>query len=150
MRSTPLSSCFTSSRSSLVPPPPSIRSAGFRVLVVDADARIRDLLEALLAAEGYAVLLARDVLHAVRLALQTWPDLALLDLRTPGATGWRFLDLQSESPLLARIPVLVPSELVADLDVEPARRNPFLLARFLEGIRLLTGPWAPRKESLDA
>jgi CheY-like chemotaxis protein len=143
MRSTPLSSCFTSSRSSLAPPPPSIRSTSIRVLVVDADAQIRDLLEQLLEAEGYEVSQARDVPHAARLALQKWPDLALLDLTMPGAAGWQFLDLQSENPLLARIPVLVPSKFVADLEVEAAKRNPFLLASFLEAIRHVTGPRAP-------
>jgi CheY-like chemotaxis protein len=142
MRRTPLSSFFTSSRSSLVPPPPSIRSTSIRVLVVDADAQIRDLLEALLEAEGYVVSLAPDVRNAARLVLQAWPDLALLDLTTPGASGWQFLDLQSGNPLLARIPVLVPSEFVADLEVEAARRNPFLLASFLEAIRDLTAPQA--------
>lgn len=143
MRSTPLSSCFTSTRSSLVPPPPSIRSTKIRVLVVDADAQVRDLLEDLLEAAGYEVSLARDVRNAARLALQKWPDLAVLDLTMPGATGWQFLDLQSENPLLARIPVLVPSEFVADLEVDAARRNPFLLASFLEAIRHVTGPRAP-------
>jgi CheY-like chemotaxis protein len=142
MRSTPLSSCFTSNRSSLVPPPPSIRSTNVRVLVVDADAQIRELLADLLEAEGYAVSLAREVRHAVRLALQTWPDLAILDLTMQGGTGWQFLDLQSENPLLARIPVLVPSEFVADLEFEAGRRNPFLLASFLEAIRHVTGPRA--------
>jgi CheY-like chemotaxis protein len=113
------------------------------VLIVDADAQIRDLLGELLQAEGYEVSLARDVGHAARLVLQAWPDIALLDLTMPGATGWQFLDLQSENPLLARIPVLVPSKLVADLEAEASRRNPFLLASFLEAIRHLTGPLAP-------
>ena len=113
------------------------------MLIVDADAQIRDLLGELLEAEGYEVSLAEDVCHAARLVLQTWPDLALLDLTMPGATGWQFLDLQSENPLLARIPVLVPSEFVADLGVEAGRRNPFLLASFLEAIRHLTGARAP-------
>jgi hypothetical protein len=60
----------------------------------------------------------------------------------PGATGWQFLDLQSQNPLLAQIPVLVPSEFVADLEFEAGRRNPFLLASVLEAIRHVTGPRA--------
>jgi CheY-like chemotaxis protein len=113
------------------------------VLVIDHDERIRALLGEFLSDEGYEVSLAPDEWHAVGVVLQTLPDVALLDLATPGSTGWRFLALQAEHPLLAGIPVLVPSEFVANLEAEKASRSPFLLASFLEAVRRLAGPAVP-------
>jgi len=142
MRWTPLSSCFPSTRSSLVSPPPSVRSFPGRVLVIDGDERIRAFLGKLLSTEGYEVSLAADARGAVTVVLQTRPDLALLDLRMAGSPGWHFLDLQAENPLLVTIPVLVPSEFVADFAVEGVSGNPFLLATFLEAVRRLAYPRA--------
>jgi len=147
MRSTPLRSSFPASRSSLVTPPPSVRSSPRRVLVVDDDRQIRELLGDLLASEGYAVSLACDARHAVRLILNVRPDLALLDLTLPSATGWQFVEWQAEHPLLAGIPILVPSEFVTDLEGGAFAPNPFLLAGFLGAVQRLTGRGPPKERA---
>jgi len=164
MRRTPLSSSFPPSRASIVPPPPSIRASPRRVLVVDDDGQIRELLREILEGEGYAVSLARNARHAVRTILQMRPDLVLIDLSSPSSTGWLFLEMQAEHPLLARIPVLVPSEFVPDLAVETRKGSEPELGSFLYAVHRLTGregtepvprrirrmAWEGKREALDA
>jgi len=58
-----------------------------RVLVVDDDARIRDLLKRYLAQEGFDVLLAEDGRALTRLLLRETVDLIVLDLMLPGEDG---------------------------------------------------------------
>jgi two-component system response regulator MprA len=55
-----------------------------RILVVDDDAGIRDLLRRGLAYEGYTVDAAEDGASALQLALESPPDLAIVDVMLPG------------------------------------------------------------------
>jgi DNA-binding response OmpR family regulator len=61
--------------------------AGNRVLVVDDDQKIVDLVRAYLEKDGYRVLTAHDGLQALDLARQKQPDLMVLDLMLPGIDG---------------------------------------------------------------
>ncbi len=58
-----------------------------RILVVDDDARIRDLLKRYLTQEGLEVLLAEDGRGLNRLLLRETVDLIVLDLMLPGEDG---------------------------------------------------------------
>lgn len=58
-----------------------------RVLVVDDDARIRDLLRRYLSQEGFEVLLAEDAKALNRLLTRETVDLIVLDLMLPGEDG---------------------------------------------------------------
>jgi len=58
-----------------------------RILIVDDDARIRDLLRRYLAQEGFEVLLAEDGRALTRLLLRDSVDLIVLDLMLPGEDG---------------------------------------------------------------
>jgi len=58
-----------------------------RILVVDDEASIREVLGQYLTLEGYAALLAADGAEALRLAQATPPDLVILDLMLPGIDG---------------------------------------------------------------
>ena len=58
-----------------------------RVLVVDDDARIRDLLRRYLSQEGFEVLLAEDARALNRLLQRETADLIVLDLMLPGEDG---------------------------------------------------------------
>jgi DNA-binding response OmpR family regulator len=55
-----------------------------RVLVVDDEEHIRDVLRGYLAAEGFSVLEAADGAEAVRAVRDQRPDLVLLDVMMPG------------------------------------------------------------------
>jgi two-component system response regulator RegX3 len=58
------------------------------VLLVDDDAKIRDLLRLYVEREGHRVLFAADGESALETALRTPPDLILLDVMLPGLDGF--------------------------------------------------------------
>jgi len=60
------------------------------ILVVDDEANIRRVMKGFLEAEGYTVLLAKDVPEA-RKALAAGPALVITDLKMPGGDGLSFL-----------------------------------------------------------
>jgi CheY-like chemotaxis protein len=80
------------------------------VMVVDDDAAIREVVEAVFEAEGYRVLTAADGAEALRL-LRAGPEpgVILLDLRMPRMDGRTFREMQLNDPSLAGLPVVVIS-----------------------------------------
>ncbi|MBS1218098.1 MAG: ompR, partial [Proteobacteria bacterium] len=58
-----------------------------RILVVDDDARLRDLLNRYLSEQGYAVRVVADALDMNRLLARERYDLMILDLMLPGEDG---------------------------------------------------------------
>ena len=79
------------------------------VLVVDDDpdtvATMREILEE----EGHTVLSAKNGREGLEVALQTIPDLVLLDLNMPEMDGRAFLAAMKKSPTLAAVKVVVLS-----------------------------------------
>ena len=58
-----------------------------KILILDDDARIRDLLRRYLAQEGFEVILAEDSKALNRIMLRDAVDLIVLDLMMPGEDG---------------------------------------------------------------
>lgn len=58
-----------------------------KIVIVDDDARIRDLLRRFLAQEGYDVLLAEDARALLRITQRETVDLLVLDVMLPGEDG---------------------------------------------------------------
>jgi DNA-binding response OmpR family regulator len=63
-----------------------------RILVVDDEADILDLLSELLGESGYEVVRAADGREAIRALFQAQPDLVLLDVAMPELDGWQTLE----------------------------------------------------------
>jgi len=80
-----------------------------RVLVVEDESPIRDLVTDSLEEEGYGLEVAASVEEAELRIAEEPPDLIVLDLRLPGRSGWDFLRQRHDDPKLAAIPVLVLS-----------------------------------------
>lgn len=77
-----------------------------RILVVDDEPDIVNMLAHILRPEGYEVLLAYDGISAIDMALQQKPDLILLDLMMPGISGYEACELLKANPATENIPVL--------------------------------------------
>jgi DNA-binding response OmpR family regulator len=91
------------------PGPAVAARAAARVLVVEDEAPIRDLLIEHLEEQGYAPQAAVSIDEANACLAENGASLILLDLMLPGASGWTFLRQRREEPTLAAIPVLVLS-----------------------------------------
>jgi len=63
-----------------------------RVLVVDDEQNIRQVLVYVLEDEGYQVVEAQDGETALRLIERQHPDVIILDMKMPGMDGWEFAD----------------------------------------------------------
>lgn len=73
------------------------------ILIAEDDADIREVLRLYLEGEGFAVAEAADGNTALRLALSSTPDAAILDVMMPGMNGYeltRALRRQSDIPIL--------------------------------------------------
>jgi CheY-like chemotaxis protein len=111
-----------------------------RILVVDDDRGIRQLLVEVLKAEGYVVETAkngRDALVSVR---EQQPDVIVTDLMMPLMDGWTFIRECRRAPGSELIPILVMSahvqvaEMVRDLGVQSFISKPFDLDVMLRAL----------------
>ena len=82
----------------------SVKPAKNRILVVDDDSSVREMLTRVLVGEGYLVWAAADGTAALEIAAAAKVDLVLLDLNLPGKSGWdTFERLTAANPMLAVI-----------------------------------------------
>ena len=80
-----------------------------KILVIEDDADIREVLSLLLSMEGFDVSVAEDGLIGLEYlrSAATLPDLVLLDLVMPFMDGYEFRREQKRDPRLSRIPVII-------------------------------------------
>jgi two-component system phosphate regulon response regulator PhoB len=78
-----------------------------RVLIVEDEEDIRDLLYYNLAREGFRVSIAEDGVQALEKIQQDAPDLVLLDLMLPGLDGLELTRRLRRDPRTAHLPVLM-------------------------------------------
>lgn len=95
-----------------------------RVLVIDDDTNLRQLLKLLFEHHGYQILLAPDGEIGMTLAEGGRPDVILLDVAMPYRSGMEvYLDLQNND-LTANIPVIVCSAALTAREVAAWRTLP--------------------------
>ena len=87
-----------------------------RILVVDDNPINRHLLEAILAKQGYATIMASDGEEAVNLAMSENPDLILLDVMIPRKDGFQVCTEIKQYPAFAETPIIFLSALSAATD----------------------------------
>jgi two-component system, OmpR family, response regulator MprA len=80
-----------------------------RVLVVDDDPEIREIVATALEDDGYTVETASDGVDALRKVSEHEPDAVILDAMMPIMSGWEFLATWRTRPAEHRAPVLVVS-----------------------------------------
>jgi two-component system chemotaxis response regulator CheY len=77
-----------------------------RILVVDDDDSIRELLRLHLSSAGYEVMAAPDAIAAGYLVLKSPPDLIITDVSMPHMDGFEFVAALKADPSLPNIPVI--------------------------------------------
>jgi CheY-like chemotaxis protein len=78
-----------------------------KILVVDDDKSIVDVLQHVLTRKGYSVCVAYDGKEGLAMARQEKPDLIILDLMMPEIDGITASGILFQDPALRQIPVLI-------------------------------------------
>jgi twitching motility two-component system response regulator PilG len=113
-----------------------------RIVVVDDDRSIRDLLKLHLSNAGYAVQAAEDAIVAGHLVLQEAPDLMIVDVQMPYMNGYEFVAALKSDPTTRHIPVVFLSiddhlaEGSAKLGAAAYLKKPVVVDRLLEVVGL--------------
>jgi two-component system chemotaxis response regulator CheY len=81
-------------------------SASCRLLVVDDDANIREMLDMVLVSEGFEVVAVAHGAAALALLDEIKPNVILLDMKMPVMDGWEFLRRYRQRPG-EKVPVVV-------------------------------------------
>jgi DNA-binding response OmpR family regulator len=120
---------------------------GTKILIVDDDQDIRQLLAHRLKADGFEVAFAGDAIAAVNQARKALPDLILLDLMLPAGDGYLVMERLQAMPALEGVPVIVVSALdpvmersrTDDAHIAAYIRKPFQYSDILAAIRETLG-----------
>src|SRR5512133_584362 len=89
-------------------------NSGFRILVIDDDPDIAELLTTILKPQGFTVYHACDGKDGLKLAYELHPDLIILDIMMPMMDGW---DVCARLRELTDIPILILTARVAEADM---------------------------------
>jgi two-component system phosphate regulon response regulator PhoB len=87
-----------------------------KILIVEDDPDIRELLRFNLEKAGYNLFLAEDGEKALTLARKHSPDIILLDLMLPGVDGLEVCRTLKKDPELQRIPIIMVTAKGEELD----------------------------------
>jgi len=89
-----------------------------KILVIEDDKFLRELISQKLLKEGYDIVEAVDGEKGIEVANKEKPDLVLLDLILPGIDGFEVLAKLKADPKLSDIPVIILSNLGQKTDIE--------------------------------
>ena len=78
-----------------------------KILVIDDDTCILQVIELFLDSKGFDVRTASDGISGISIAKEFQPDLIILDVKMPKMSGYMVLRLLSDDPLTQSIPVLL-------------------------------------------
>ncbi len=105
--------------------PRDLRDAnGARILLIEDDQFLRELMTTKLKREGFDVLIAVDGREGASMIQTERPQLVLLDIILPGLDGFSVLQQTrtSSDPKVATIPIVLLSNLGQDSDVQKGRQ----------------------------
>jgi DNA-binding response OmpR family regulator len=86
-----------------------------KILVVEDDLDMVELLRFNLKTEGYALGTAADGIEALQKARSLHPDLILLDLMLPQLDGFAVCDILRRDPKTASIPIIILTAMSSEL-----------------------------------
>ncbi|MBD3258261.1 response regulator [candidate division GN15 bacterium] len=83
-----------------------IKIQAAKVLVVDDEPEITDIVEAFLSDAGYTVNVENQPANALVKAREFLPDVVLLDIMMPGVDGYDICQQLKNDPQLAHVPII--------------------------------------------
>jgi len=89
-----------------------------KILIIEDDKFLRDLISRKIMMEGYEALEAADGESGVEIAVKEKPDLVLLDLILPGINGFQALEKIKNNQVSSKVPVIILSNLAQKEDIE--------------------------------
>jgi len=113
-----------------------------KILVIDDDQSMLQLLRLQLSNAGYEVLLAEDAVVGGRLALSAAPDLMIVDVKMPYMDGYEFVAAAKSDSGTRNIPVIFLTSVddiadrAAELGAAAYLTKPVLADRLLEIVAL--------------
>jgi DNA-binding response OmpR family regulator len=107
-----------------------------KILVVDDESALTDLLDFHLRRAGYEVRTAANGWEAIAAVKQSRPDVMLLDLMLPDLDGFGVCEILRRDPLTATLPIIIVSAWAS-----PDSR---MLGLELGALDYLTKPFSPR------
>lgn len=125
-----------------------------RILVVDDNRDILDLVQRVLQTYGHEVVIARDGLEALQQELTSQPDLLVLDVNLPTLDGWevcRRVKARRSVPIMLLTVRAENADIQRSIDAgaDDHLPKPFDIAEFLERIRRLTAGAASLQRAAD-
>jgi len=117
-----------------------------KILIVDDDVIITDLMKMLVSMEGHQPTTVNDSTQAIAVADSVQPDLITLDLMMPGLTGFELCELLHNDPRFANVPVIIVSarddpaskEKAFEAGAKEYITKPFGVDDFIQKIKELT------------
>ncbi|MFH1392571.1 MAG: response regulator [bacterium] len=89
-----------------------------KILIIEDDQFLKDLLERKLIQAGYQVLSTNDGEEGLKITLEEKPALVLLDILLPSMSGWEILEKMKNNAETSKIPILLLTNLGEKEDVE--------------------------------
>jgi CheY-like chemotaxis protein len=123
---------------------PTVQPRGRKVLVVDDEESMRELLRLHLGNDGYEVIAAEDAVVAGRLVVEQKPDVMIVDVEMPYMNGYEFVAAVKADPSTRDIPIVFlttdanVAEHAIKLRADAYLTKPVTANRLLEVIALLT------------
>jgi signal transduction histidine kinase/DNA-binding response OmpR family regulator len=116
-----------------------------RILLIEDDKEVRDVLAQILTDSGYNLLQADSGQHGLDLAAEQIPDLIVLDVSLTGVDGWTILTKLQDSPKLTDIPVVIfgatsDTDMALSLGATAVISKPIDTARLTAELAMLLTP----------
>ena len=92
-----------------------------KILLVEDEEIILNLLQKKLSQEGYEVSVARDGDAGLRIMRQIKPDLILLDIVMPKMGGFEVMEEMGKEPELKKIPIIIVSNSGQPVELDKAK-----------------------------
>ncbi|MGH7274190.1 MAG: response regulator [Nitrospiria bacterium] len=110
---------------------------GKKVLVVDDEAFVREIIKVRLKLLGIEIVEGTNGVEAIEKAIKEKPDLILLDLMMPKMNGFEACEKLRSNPITSHIPIMILTARGEQMDKERGQR--------VGAVKYLTKPFSPQK-----